>query len=132
MPGPKELTGEQLNNAMEPIANEFNQLKQGVKMEIHGEDLAVVYADCLCDNCDTPAAHKFKGSAGHTHDYHPCSYCNANVLDINQFYGGDDSPKKRFKNIISSIQWPSRVTQLLKNLDKNQSLKKADESFGAV
>ncbi|RDB30064.1 hypothetical protein Hypma_014106 [Hypsizygus marmoreus] len=212
MPGPREPTAEQLNNALEPMVKEFKQLKQGIKMEIHGEDPETVYADCICANCDTPAAHKFNGAAGHTHDFHPCPYCNANVVDIDtdsgfdnskamkddfnllkhafrskdaapgrqntilrdhgvrwaifntisdwlpssktvldfmhnvflglicHFFmevifksymlsgvGGDESPKKRFEDIVNAVQWPSHITRLPKNLGENQSLKKADE-----
>ncbi|KAG6883506.1 hypothetical protein C0992_008596 [Termitomyces sp. T32_za158] len=91
MPGPMEPTTAQLNNALEPDVKEIRQLKRGIKMAIHSQDPDMVYADCVCANCDTPATHKFNGSAGHTHDFHPCPYCNANVLDINQIPGYNDS-----------------------------------------
>jgi DNA-directed RNA polymerase subunit RPC12/RpoP len=63
----------------------------GVKMEIHNEEPADVYADFICANCDTPAAHKFNGTAGHSHDFHPCPYCNANIVDMNKPSGYDRS-----------------------------------------
>ncbi|KAG1723599.1 uncharacterized protein EDB91DRAFT_1087755 [Suillus paluster] len=40
---------------------------------------------------------------------------------------GNESPKHCFKDIMNAVKWPSHVTQLLKNLGENQSLKKADE-----
>jgi hypothetical protein len=60
-------------------------------MAIHGEAADTIYADCICANCDTPAAHKFNGSAGHSHDLHPCPYCDANILDVNKMSGYDGS-----------------------------------------
>lgn len=60
-------------------------------MDIYGEAPDMVFADCICANCDTPAAHKFNGSAGHSHDFHPCPYCNVDILDIDQMSGYDDS-----------------------------------------
>lgn len=56
----------------------------GIKMEIYNEEPANVYADFICANCDTPAAHKFNGTIGHTHDFHPCPYCDANIVDVNK------------------------------------------------
>ncbi|TFK59244.1 hypothetical protein BDN72DRAFT_946510 [Pluteus cervinus] len=41
--------------------------------------------------------------------------------------GGKNSEKARFEATINSIQWPSHITRLPKNLGENQSLKKADE-----
>ncbi|TEB20556.1 hypothetical protein FA13DRAFT_1644436 [Coprinellus micaceus] len=41
--------------------------------------------------------------------------------------GGEQSAKKRFERAINSIQWPTHITHLPKNLGENQSLKKADE-----
>ncbi|KAF5384411.1 hypothetical protein D9615_003304 [Tricholomella constricta] len=41
--------------------------------------------------------------------------------------GGNNSQKKRFEQVINSIEWPSHITRLPKNLGENQSLKKADE-----
>ncbi|KAF9461452.1 hypothetical protein BDZ94DRAFT_1371533 [Collybia nuda] len=82
MPGPKEPNTEQLNNALEPDVRELKQLKNGVKMDIYGEAPAEIFAD----------SHKFNGSAGHSHDFHPCPYCNVNILDVDLMSGYDDSP----------------------------------------
>ncbi|EPQ59179.1 hypothetical protein GLOTRDRAFT_54945, partial [Gloeophyllum trabeum ATCC 11539] len=41
--------------------------------------------------------------------------------------GGAHSSKQRFEDLVNSVQWPSHVTRLPKNLGENQSLKKADE-----
>lgn len=53
-------------------------------MEIYGQDAEEVYADYVCDNCDTPAARKISGTAGHAADFHPCPYCDTILLDINK------------------------------------------------
>jgi hypothetical protein len=71
MPGPTEPTTEQMNNAFQSIVKELRQLKQvsfevdlfrriqllillmtqGVKMKIHSQEPAKVYADCQpCTN----------------------------------------------------------------------------------
>jgi hypothetical protein len=111
MPGPTEPTTEQMNNALQPVVKELRQLKQGlfevdlfrciqllillttqgVEMKIHSQEPAKVYADCICANCDTPAAHKFNGTAGHSHDFHPCPYCDATVVDVDTMSGYDGS-----------------------------------------
>ncbi|KII86134.1 hypothetical protein PLICRDRAFT_115269 [Plicaturopsis crispa FD-325 SS-3] len=83
MPGPHEPTQQQLNHSMEPAAKEIMLLNHGVEMEIHGEEPDDIYADCSCSNCDTPAARKMNGTAGHSHDMHPCPYCNVNIVDVN-------------------------------------------------
>lgn len=41
--------------------------------------------------------------------------------------GGDDSPKMRFERSLNSVQWPSHITRLPKNLGTNQTVQKADE-----
>jgi hypothetical protein len=53
-------------------------------MDIHGQEPAMVYADYVCNNCDTPAAQKISGMAGHTADFHPCPYCDTALIDINK------------------------------------------------
>jgi len=60
-------------------------------MDIHGEDRADVYADYICANCDTPASRKFNGTAGHGHDFHPCPYCDTNILGVDKLEGFDFS-----------------------------------------
>jgi hypothetical protein len=56
-------------------------LYTGLKMDIHGEAPDTVYADCICANCDTPAAHKFNSTVGHSHDFQPCPYCKIFLVD---------------------------------------------------
>ncbi|KAH9922163.1 hypothetical protein B0H21DRAFT_701295 [Amylocystis lapponica] len=58
-------------------------------MEVYEEGVQDVYADFVCANCDTPAARKVNGTAGHAHDYHPCPYCNTNILEVNKLDGYD-------------------------------------------
>jgi len=48
-----------------------------------------VYADIICDNCDTPGARKISGTAGHSADIHPCPWCRCVLLDVNRPQGYD-------------------------------------------
>ena len=73
------------------IVNSSLILSLGVEMEIYGDDPAKIYANCICANCDTPAAHKFNGTAGHSHDFHPCPYCSATIVDVDTISGYDGS-----------------------------------------
>ncbi|EAU82786.2 hypothetical protein CC1G_10905 [Coprinopsis cinerea okayama7 len=93
-PGPNEPTTEQLNHVMELTVRDAMRLKQGVRMEMWNDtDTEVieedVYADFLCDNCDTPGARKFAGFAGHTADLHPCPWCDCTSLDFSEDKGYD-------------------------------------------
>src|ERR1700721_1202294 len=64
----------------------------GVKMEIYDEpEPANTYGGFICANCDTPAARKISGTAGHSHDHHPCPYCKINILAVNKLEGFDRS-----------------------------------------
>ncbi|KAH9942644.1 hypothetical protein B0H21DRAFT_696303 [Amylocystis lapponica] len=60
-------------------------------MEVYEEGIQDVFADYICANCDTPAARKVNGTAGHAHDFHPCPYCETNILDVNKLSGYDYS-----------------------------------------
>ncbi|KAG2029766.1 hypothetical protein BDR03DRAFT_987545 [Suillus americanus] len=73
MPGPKEPNIVQINHCLEPSTRELMELKNGVKMDVYGEEeLADVFADNEALACDMPASHKCNGTAGHSHDFHPC------------------------------------------------------------
>ncbi|KAF9464566.1 hypothetical protein BDZ94DRAFT_1353354 [Collybia nuda] len=92
LPGPKEPNQIQLNHALEPPIKEIAILKNGVQMDVHGEDTqADVYADLFLLNCDTPAIRKFNGVAGHGHNIHPCFYCDTTLPDIDTQKGYDNS-----------------------------------------
>lgn len=43
-----------------------------------------IVADFVCNNCDTPAARKISGTAGHSADIHPCPWCHCLLLDVNR------------------------------------------------
>lgn len=61
-------------------------------MDIYGEaEREDVYADWVCLSCDTPGGRKFSGTAGHSHDVHPCLYCNSILLNVNKPEGYDKS-----------------------------------------
>ncbi|KAF9060780.1 hypothetical protein BDP27DRAFT_1385475 [Rhodocollybia butyracea] len=111
----------------------------------------------ICSNCDTPGARKASGLAGHSHDLHSCAWCRCTldvnkptgyiaetfdwipgwrpskqtVLDfMHAIYLGancTNSAKQHFEDAINSIQWPTHITRLPKNLGQKQSLKKADK-----
>ncbi|KAF9254739.1 hypothetical protein L218DRAFT_885652, partial [Marasmius fiardii PR-910] len=88
MPGPYEPTPDQLNNLLEPSVKEMRLLKNGqcsVSMDIYGQDEPEdIYADYMCTNCNTPAARRVSGQAGHSADMHPCPYCSIIMPDINK------------------------------------------------
>ncbi|KAG2126265.1 uncharacterized protein EDB93DRAFT_1257640 [Suillus bovinus] len=67
------------------------KLQNGVKMDIFEEEPADVYADCEILDCDMPAAHKLSGTAGHSHDMHPCLYCDTDITKVNTREGFDYS-----------------------------------------
>jgi len=46
-----------------------------------------VYADIVCNNCDTPGACKILGTAGHSADIRPCPWCWCVLLDVNRPHG---------------------------------------------
>ncbi|THV04206.1 hypothetical protein K435DRAFT_649850 [Dendrothele bispora CBS 962.96] len=93
-PGPNEPTNEQLNHCMEPMARELCALKNGIPMEMYDENDEniideEIYADFVCNNCDTPGARKLAGFAGHSADMHPCPWCRCTILDVNKPNGYD-------------------------------------------
>ena len=42
-----------------------------------------VYASVICNICDTPAAWKIAGMAGHSADVNPCPWCRCRLVDAN-------------------------------------------------
>lgn len=108
LPGPKEPNVQQINHCLEPSVKELIMLKNGslslmqlalnspiipgVKMDIINEEEPVdVFADNEILDCDMPAAHKLSGTAGHSHDMHPCLYCDVDITKINTRQGYDYS-----------------------------------------
>ncbi|KAE9387733.1 hypothetical protein BT96DRAFT_837285 [Gymnopus androsaceus JB14] len=91
-PGPTEPNGDQILHIMEPMVQDCVLLKQGIEMEMYDEDddkivNKIVYADVACTNCDTPAARKIGGHAGHSADINPCPWCWCTQLDVNKVAG---------------------------------------------
>ncbi|KAG1749066.1 uncharacterized protein EDB91DRAFT_1244855 [Suillus paluster] len=92
MLGPKEPNIVQINHCLEPSTHELMELKNGVKMDVYGEeDLADVFADNEALTCDMPALHKCNGTAGHSHDFHPCAFCDIDIVKINTPEGYNNS-----------------------------------------
>ncbi|KAF6762530.1 hypothetical protein DFP72DRAFT_987053 [Ephemerocybe angulata] len=96
--GPKELTTEQMVNVMEPVLHDMERLKNAhfifkalkwtcTTMTVRQSSQKKVYADFICNNCDTPGTRKFAGFSGHTADFHPCPWCNCMMLDVNKQSG---------------------------------------------
>jgi hypothetical protein len=61
-------------------------------MEMYDEDDVNIveetaHGDFVCNNCDTPGARKISGTAGHSHDIHPCLYCRCVLLDASRPQG---------------------------------------------
>ncbi|PPQ79796.1 hypothetical protein CVT26_012594 [Gymnopilus dilepis] len=85
MPGPGEPNAQQLNHVLEPAVKEMIILKGGIQINVHDEDeLQDIYADCMFINCDTPAARKVSGTAGHSADFNPCPYCDFVLIDLDK------------------------------------------------
>ncbi|KAG1731002.1 hypothetical protein EDB19DRAFT_2010037 [Suillus lakei] len=92
MPGPKEPNIVQINHCLEPSTRELMELKNGVKMDVYGEEeLADVFADNEALACDMPASHKCNRTAGHSHDFHPCAFCDVDIVKINTPEGYNNS-----------------------------------------
>ncbi|KAG2129521.1 hypothetical protein BD769DRAFT_1627963 [Suillus cothurnatus] len=92
MPGPKEPNVVQINHCLEPSTHKLLELKNGVKMDVYGEEeLADVFADDEALACDMPASHKCNGTAGHSHDFHPCAFCDVDIVKINTPKGYNNS-----------------------------------------
>ncbi|KAG2061047.1 hypothetical protein BDR06DRAFT_993204 [Suillus hirtellus] len=63
-----------------------------VKMDVYGEEgLVDVFADNEALACDMPASHKCNGTAGHSHDFHPCAFCDIDIIKINTPEGYNNS-----------------------------------------
>lgn len=60
-------------------------------MHVHGEDKpANTFADNEILHCDMPASHKCNGTAGHSHDFHPCTLCDVDIVEFNTTKGYND------------------------------------------
>lgn len=60
-------------------------------MDVHGEDEpANIFADNEILDCDMPASHKCNGTAGHSHDFHPCAFCDVDIVKVNTPEGYDN------------------------------------------
>ncbi|KAG1725027.1 hypothetical protein EDB19DRAFT_1897829 [Suillus lakei] len=110
MPGPKEPNLQQINHCLEPSSHEVMELKNGifccVKMDIHGKDEpANIFADNAILDCDMPASHKCNGTTGHSHDFHPCAFCNVDIMKVNTPEGYDNSwtPKDDYQMLRQSF-----------------------------
>ncbi|KAG2055668.1 hypothetical protein BDR06DRAFT_989036 [Suillus hirtellus] len=92
MPGQKEPNIVQINHCLEPSTRELMELKNGVKMDVYGEEgLVDVFADNEALACNMPASHKCNGTAGHSHDFHPCAFCDIDIIKINTPEGYNNS-----------------------------------------
>ncbi|KAG2050544.1 hypothetical protein BDR06DRAFT_998615 [Suillus hirtellus] len=92
MLGPKEPNIVQINHCLEPSTHELMELKNGVKMDVYGEEgLVDVFADNEALACNMPASHKCNGTAGHSHDFHPCAFCDIDIVKINTPEGYNNS-----------------------------------------
>ncbi|KAG1774897.1 hypothetical protein EV702DRAFT_1237500 [Suillus placidus] len=106
MPGPKEPNVQQINHCLEPSSREVMELKNGVKMDIHGEDEPEnIFADNAILDCDMPASHKCNGTAGHSHDFHPCAFCDVDIVKVMTPEGYDNSwtPKDDYQMLRQSF-----------------------------
>ncbi|KAG1731639.1 uncharacterized protein EDB91DRAFT_1084995 [Suillus paluster] len=75
-------------------------------MDIHGEDEpANIFADNTILDCDMPASHKCNGTVGHSHDFHPCAFCDVDIVKVNTPEGYDNSctPKDDYQMLRQSF-----------------------------
>ncbi|KZT25039.1 hypothetical protein NEOLEDRAFT_1156520 [Neolentinus lepideus HHB14362 ss-1] len=122
MPGPKEPTALQLNHCLEPSTREISALKNGVEMQIYGQEPQMVFADEIINNCDTPGARKTCGFASHTHGMQPCPWCDITMADIHRpsgytpenFVRKDDFQLLR-QSFLSKDAPPRRQDHILDN-----------------
>jgi hypothetical protein len=98
-------------------------------MAAHGEeDPADVYGGVACGDCDTPAGRKLSGTAGHSHDFNPCPYCDTNILNVDRSQGFDYS----ISYLLSLEQLLKRVKLGWKDKDDYEMLKHAFQSKNAA
>jgi len=60
----------------------LNPWTTGVEMDILDDDQHTIYGNYFFNDCDTPAARKVSGTAGHSADLHPCPYCETVLIDV--------------------------------------------------
>jgi len=78
-------------------------------MDIYDEDEpADVFADNAILNCDMPASHKCNGTAGYSHDFHPCSFCDVDIVKVNTPEGYDNCMQSYFVSCLL-ISWSSSL-----------------------
>ncbi|KAF8147206.1 hypothetical protein B0H34DRAFT_642700, partial [Crassisporium funariophilum] len=51
-------------------------------MDVFDGNQHMVYGNYFFNDCDTPAARKVSGTAGHSADLHPCLYCETVLIDV--------------------------------------------------
>ncbi|KAG1737090.1 uncharacterized protein EDB91DRAFT_1249737 [Suillus paluster] len=122
MPGPKEPNIQKINHCLEPSTRELMDLKNGVKMDVYGEEeVADVFADNEVLACDMLASHKCNRTTGHSHDFHPCAFCDTDVVKINtpDSYNNTWSAKDDFhmlhQSFYSRDAGPARQEAILRD-----------------
>jgi hypothetical protein len=67
----------------------------------------VVYADFICNNCDTPGARKISGTAGHSANINPCPWCHCRLVDVNrpEGYNVDGKPVTNILNTLVTLSY---------------------------
>lgn len=92
-------------------------------MDIIDEDEpANVYADNQILDCDMPAAHKLSGTAGHSHDMHPCLYCDTDITKINTREGYDYSSTFFMRDSQVSMSLQAGQRQIMIIFSDNHSI----------
>ncbi|KAL7282470.1 hypothetical protein ACG7TL_003941 [Trametes sanguinea] len=135
--GPKEPSLEQLNNALLPLKWDLEQLYKGIIMLMYKREIPPrVYGGIELQVSDIEALRKVIGAAGHAHKTHPCNECLKHFLGLVKHgfdtvivsgYLLDAASWRLFQELINSVQWPSGIGRLPKNLGENHSLQKADQ-----
>ncbi|KAG1734770.1 hypothetical protein EDD22DRAFT_852445 [Suillus occidentalis] len=99
MPGPKEPNVQQINHCLEPSSC--------VKMDVHGEDEPAKH---LCRQQDSRLRYAWHRTSvmelqGHSHDFHPCAFCDVDIVKVNTPEGYDNSwtPKDDYQMLRQSF-----------------------------
>ncbi|RDB18677.1 hypothetical protein Hypma_014775 [Hypsizygus marmoreus] len=90
IPGPHELSLEQLNHCLEPFVNDFITVYQGMRMCLASySELQVVNNGLVMQVSDISASHKVNGVAAHSHKDHLYDVCKISLKNINTEKGYD-------------------------------------------
>ncbi|KAG1855341.1 hypothetical protein DFJ58DRAFT_880847 [Suillus subalutaceus] len=111
MPGPDELSLEEMNYLLEPFVESMLRLEKGVEFTVHGhDDPEVSHSHLYCNVSDLPSSRKVTGLQGHSSKFFMCPTCKTpsfslahpSCFDPSKFKDQDDW---RWSEQDLSSQW---------------------------